>query len=62
MFEIRDAYMINFNAAGTCHCLNIQTDGESKPFCRYYSRALIEVPNPQEKRGEIKKKHCIKVC
>lgn len=48
MFEIRDAYMINHNAAGTCHCLNIQTDLQSKPFCRYYSTTLTEVPNPQE--------------
>lgn len=33
MFEIKDAYMINPNASGTCHCLNIQTDLKSKPFC-----------------------------
>lgn len=60
MSEIRDAYMINRNATGTCHCLNIQTDLQSKPFCRYYSTTLTEVPNPREK-GKIKKKQCIKV-
>lgn len=31
-----------------------------KPFCRYYSTALIEVPIPEE-REEIKKKQCIKL-
>lgn len=60
MFEIEDAYVINLNATGTCHCLNIQTDLQSKPFCRYYSTTLTEVPNPQE-REKIKKKQCIKV-
>lgn len=60
MFEITDAYMINLNATGTCHCLNIQADLQSKPFCRYYSTTLIEVPNPQE-REKIKKKQYIKV-
>lgn len=60
MFEIKDAYMIYLNAFGTCHCLNIQTDLKSKPFCQHYSATLIEVPDPQE-REEIKKKHCIKV-
>lgn len=60
MFEITDAYMINRNAPGTCHCLNIQADLQSKPFCRYYSTTPAEVSNPQE-REKIKKKRCIKV-
>lgn len=33
MFEIKDAYMIDLNATGTCHCLNIQTDVQSEPYC-----------------------------
>lgn len=40
MLKIRDAYMISRNAVGTCHCLSIQTDLQSKPFCRYYSTTL----------------------
>lgn len=58
--EIKDAYMINLDATGTCHCLNIQTELQSKPFCRYYSTTLIEVPSPQE-REQIKKKQYIKL-
>lgn len=60
MLKIKDAYMSSQNAGGTCNCLNIQADLQSKPFCRYYSTTPIEVPNPQE-REKIKKKQCIKV-
>lgn len=60
MLEIRDAYVMNCTATGTCHCLNIQTDLQSKPFCRYYSTTPAEAPNPSE-REKIKKKQCIKV-
>lgn len=42
------------------HVIVFQTELQSKPFCRYYSTTLIEVPNPQE-REQIKKKQYIKL-